>query len=122
VNSEEFDSLLTGIIRAEDRNRELPQAAPDAAGISDDVVAARKSLDTMLDRLCRQLSDYRLLAGAIRDVWQQIKEERRRMRQRIQQLEVELEKAKRDNKVMRDKLDGWCRARNREEEMVARRH
>jgi hypothetical protein len=115
MNSEEFDGLLTGIIRAEDRISEPPQDTPDA-GIGDDVVAARKSLDTVLDRLCRQLSDYRLLAGAIRDVWQKIKEERRGMKRRIKELERELEKAKRDNEVMRNKLDNWCRALNRQEE------
>jgi chromosome segregation ATPase len=120
MNSEELDSLITGIIRAEDRIRELSQPTPDAAGISDEIAAARQALDGLLDRLCRQLTDYRLLTDVMTDVWEQVKRERRMMRQRIQELETDLERAKRDKEVMREKLDKWCRALNREEEMAAR--
>jgi hypothetical protein len=115
--------------RVEDRICELLRPGPDAVGVGDDITAARRALDGLLDRLCRQLTDYRLLTEALQDVWQEVKKERQLMRrqlsdyeQKVKQLEADLDRAKRDKEIMRDMLDGWCRALNREEEMATKRH
>jgi phage shock protein A len=106
----------------EDRICELLRPARDATGVGDQITAARRAVDELLDQLCQQLTDYRLLTEALQDVWQEVKKERAAMRrqladceQKITQLEAELNRAKREREVMRAKLDQWCQALNREQ-------
>ena len=79
--------------------RELFHFAQDAARGRDEAVAANRALEELMGERQQQVPACKL---------------------EIKQLEANLEKAKRETQVMRDKLDEWCQALSRAEKMTER--
>ncbi len=104
LTSEQVQHVLAEIIagipkeqrdEVEDLVWELFHFAEDAARGRDEAIAAQRALEELMAQRQQQLSAYK---------------------RKIERLEASLEKAKRDTQTMRDKLDEWCQALNREEE------
>ena len=106
MNREQVQNHLAEIIagipkeyrgKVEDLTWELFHFAQDAARGRDEAIAANRALEELMGDRQQQLNACKL---------------------EIKQLEANLEKSKRETQVMRDKLDEWCQALNRAEEMA----
>jgi len=74
---------------------ELFHFADDASKSRDEAIAANRALEELMVEKQQQLASYKL---------------------KIKQLEANLEKAKNETQIMRNKLDEWCRALDRGKE------